>query len=179
MKLIALSVTDISQVIDWSVNRPEIIQDKIAIVGISFGGFVSSIAMALDKRVKAGIFIVSGGNSDKVTRNSVLLRRLYNIGEEEYRRNQNAYARYLAEVENKGFENVIAGKSGYQTDPLTFSKYLRDRPVLMLNALWDGIDSQSGRSGPLGSLWETTDFLVSSHTRQYLALVPFNGPQNL
>jgi cephalosporin-C deacetylase-like acetyl esterase len=63
-----VSVTDIRQVIDWSICRPEIIQDKIAVLGISFGGMISSIAMAVERRIKAGILVVSGGNSDKITR---------------------------------------------------------------------------------------------------------------
>lgn len=132
-----ISVTDIRQVIDWSARRSEIIRDKTAVAGISFGGMISSIAMGVDPRLKAGIFIVSGGNSDKITRYSLLLRWQYKHTEEEFRRNQDAYAQYLTEVEEKGFENVIACKSSYLTDPVTFSGSVRDRPVLMLNALWD------------------------------------------
>jgi hypothetical protein len=93
--------------------------------------------MALDQRIKAGILIESGGNSDKITRHSLLLRRQYKYNEKEFSLNQDSYTQYLAEVTDKGFENVIAGKSSYLTDPLTFSTYLRDRPLMMLNALFD------------------------------------------
>lgn len=132
-----LSVTDVRQAIDWAGGRDEIIQDKISVVGISFGGFVSSIAMGLDDRIKAGVLIVTGGNSDKITRHSILLRRQYKLDPGEYRLNQEAYFRYLGEIEEKGFEQVVAAKSSYLTDPLTFSVYLRQRPILMLNAMWD------------------------------------------
>lgn len=134
-----ISVTDIRQVIDWSRNRPEINQNKIGLVGISFGGLISSIAMALDRRIKAGILIVSGGNSEKITRYSLLLRWQYKRNKAEFLRNQESYFRYLAEVKEKGFENVTADKPSYLTDPMTFSGCLRNRPVLMLNALWDEI----------------------------------------
>ncbi len=132
-----LSVTDVRQVIDWASSRKEIVEDKIAVAGISFGGFISAIAMALDKRIKAGILIVTAGNSDKITRRSLLLRHQYKMVESEYQRNQECYAQYLTEVNEKGFEHVIPGKSSYLTDPMTFSSCLRNRPVLMLNALWD------------------------------------------
>jgi cephalosporin-C deacetylase-like acetyl esterase len=132
-----ISVTDIRQVIDWASTRPEIIQERVSIVGISFGGFISSIAMALDTRLRSGVFIVSGGNSDKITKHSLLLRWQYKINLTEYRRNQESYKQYLTEVAEKGFENVIPGKSSYLTDPKTFATYLRHRPVMMLNALWD------------------------------------------
>jgi esterase/lipase len=132
-----ISVVDIRQALDWAQSRPEIISDKISVAGISFGGFVSSIAMALDERIKAGILIVCGGNSDKITKHSFLLKRQYSIKEQEYSQNQADYFQYLAEVKEKGFENVIAGRSSYLTDPNTFTYLMKNRPLLMINALWD------------------------------------------
>jgi hypothetical protein len=82
---------------------------------------------------------VSGGNSDKITTNSFLLRLQYRIREDEYLQNQADYSQYLAEVAEKGFENVIAARSSYLTDPLTFASLIRSRPVLMLNASFDEI----------------------------------------
>jgi len=99
-----LSVVDIRQIIDWAGYRKEIAQNKISVVGISLGGIISAIAMGLDERIKAGVFIVTGGNSDKITRYSFLLRHIYKQKIEEYNKNQELYARYLTEVEKKGFE---------------------------------------------------------------------------
>jgi dienelactone hydrolase len=132
-----VSVTDVRQVVDWAVSRPELDINKISVLGISYGSFISSIAMALDDRIKAGILIEAGGNSDKITRNSLVLRRQYKHDEEIYRQNQDCYAQYLEEVAEKGFENVVALNSSFLTDPLTFSVYLRDRPLFMINALFD------------------------------------------
>jgi dienelactone hydrolase len=133
------SVTDIRQVIDWAENRPELDHHKTSLVGISFGGFVSTIAMALDRRIRAGVLIISGGNSEKITRHGWLLRWQYRISPAEYRGNQEAYFRYLNEVAAKGLENALADKNSYLTDPLTFARYLKGRPILMLNAHWDEI----------------------------------------
>lgn len=132
-----ISVTEVRQVVDWAGSRPEIQQDQVSVVGISYGSFVSSIAMALDSRIKAGIFIVSGGNSEKLTKHSLLLRWQYKLNKAEYLRNQEYYRQYLKEVAEKGFEKAASGKNGYFTDPMTFSVYLKNRPIMMLNAMWD------------------------------------------
>ena len=132
-----ISVTDVMKVIDWSMLRPEIAVDKIALAGISFGGFISAITMGLDKRIAASILFVMGGNSEKITRHSFLLRRQYKLDENEYEKNQQQYRKFLIEVEKSGLENVDIPKRSYLTDPLTYCFYLRNRPVLMINALWD------------------------------------------
>lgn len=134
-----VSVIDVRQVVDWAGGRAEINKDQIAAVGISFGGFISAIAMGIDKRIGAGVFLVAGGNSEKIMwlgRNRAA-RWGYNRTESEYRHLQSCYAQYLAEVAEKGFENVIPVRKSFLTDPMTFASYLQKRPVLMLNALWD------------------------------------------
>jgi cephalosporin-C deacetylase-like acetyl esterase len=132
-----ISVTEVRQVMDWAGSRPEILQDQVSVVGISYGSFVSSIAMALDDRFKSGVFIVSGGNSEKLTKNSLFLRWQYKCNRAEYLENQEYYQQYLAEVAEKGFEKAESGKKIYLTDPMTFATYLKNRPVMMLNAMWD------------------------------------------
>jgi len=57
-----VSVVDICQIVDWAHTREELETDRVFIGGISYGGFVSAIAMGIDRRIKAGIFIVTGGN---------------------------------------------------------------------------------------------------------------------
>jgi len=134
-----ISVIDVRQIVDWAGSRKEINREQIATVGISFGGIVSSIAMGVDERIKAGVFIVSGGNSEKMmwlSRSRVFKKR-YNRTEAEYNEFQHIYAQYLAEVANKGFENVESPRKAFLNDPMTFAYSLRERPLLMVNALWD------------------------------------------
>ena len=95
--------------------------------------------MAVDKRIKAGVLIVTGGNSIKIANRSLLLRLQYKRHKSEYMRNQQAYDRYLQEVDKIGFENVVTDNTGYLSDPLTFAGYLKGRPLLMLNAHFDEI----------------------------------------
>ena len=133
-----ISVIDVRQVVDWASNMAEINQEQVAAFGISFGGLISAIAMGIDERIKAGVFMVSGGNSPKMMWKS---RRRYTKGyrysEAEYNQMHSQYMQYLAEVAEKGFENVTPPRKGFLNDPLTFAPYLRQRPLLMLNARWD------------------------------------------
>jgi len=134
-----VSVTDVRQVIDWAGGRDEIDEAKIAVLGISFGGFISAITMGIDERIKAGVFLIAGGNSEKISwksrKNS--MRKNYKRTEAEYNHNQNRYKQYLAKVAEKGIENVTPPIKNFLIDPMTFAANLRERPVLMLNALWD------------------------------------------
>lgn len=134
-----ISVIDVRQVIDWAKSRAEINEEQIAVIGISFGGFISAITMGIDKRIRAGVFLIAGGNSEKISWKSrkSTMRKGYKRTEAEFNHSQNHYAQYLAEVAEKGFENVTPARKSFLTDPMTFAPYLRQRPILMINALWD------------------------------------------
>ncbi len=133
-----ISVIDVRQMIDWASSRSEVDKDRIAVLGISFGGFISAITMGVDRRIKAGVLLVAGGNSGKIGRKSwKRSMKKYKITEAEYNHNQKSYKQYLAEVAEKGFENVNAPSKSFLVDPMTFTPYLRKRPVMMLNARWD------------------------------------------
>jgi cephalosporin-C deacetylase-like acetyl esterase len=134
-----ISVTDIRQAIDWAKSRTEINAEKVGVVGVSFGGFISAITMGIDDRIKAGAFLIAGGNSQKIGRFSRKrsMKKEYNVTDEEYHRNQQVYRQYLSEVAEKGLENVTPTNQAYIIDPMTFGHCLQERPVLMLNALWD------------------------------------------
>jgi fermentation-respiration switch protein FrsA (DUF1100 family) len=95
--------------------------------------------MGIDERIKAGVFLVSGGNSEKMMwlSRSRAFKAGYSRTEDEYRQIQNSYDQYLAEVAERGFENVNPVRKSFLTDPMTFASYLQKRPVLMVNALWD------------------------------------------
>ncbi len=134
-----VSVTDVRQVVDWASDRDEIDEGQIAAIGISLGGIISAIAMGIDKRISAGVLLVSGGNSEKMMWlcKSNAMKGEYSRTESEYQQLQDSYMQYLAEVAEKGFENVEPPRKSFLTDPMTFAYLLRERPVLMVNALWD------------------------------------------
>jgi len=131
-----ISVVDIRRIIDWTTTRDELDPEKIYITGISFGGFVSSVTMGVDNRLKGGILIVTGGNANKISwlSKSSRYRKKYPRTESEHNTVLEKYKHYLEEVRKRGFDNVDAEDISYYSDPLTFAANLRDRPVLMINA---------------------------------------------
>lgn len=134
-----VSVIDIRQVVDWAYTREELDTQRVVATGISFGGFASAIAMGIDKRIKAGVFIVTGGNSNKISwlSRASQYRKRYQRTEAEHMGIQYSYAKYLEKISEKGFENVAPDNQSFLTDPLTFASDLKGRPILMINALWD------------------------------------------
>jgi cephalosporin-C deacetylase-like acetyl esterase len=171
-----VSVTDIHQVVDWALTRPEIDPQQIAVTGISFGSFVASIAMALDKRLMAGVLVESGGNSEKMTRHSFMLSKAYKTDTEKYLQNQQVYSSYLKEVREKGFEKVVPPPKVFLNDPLTFANLLYKRPLLMINALWDEMIPRISTQ----ELWEAVGqpaikWYPATHASLWL-FFPFIGP---
>jgi esterase/lipase len=128
------SVIDIRQIVDWAGNRKEINRDKIAVIGISLGGIISAISMGVDKRIGGGILLVAGGNYQSPT---WLRRTEPGRSQDEYKQSQDLYNQYLKQVLEKGVEEVTPIHKSYLTDPVTFASYLHQRPLLMLNAMWD------------------------------------------
>jgi len=134
-----ISVVDIRQIIDWAYTRTELDALQMAVLGVSFGGFASAIAMGIDNRIKTGVFIVTGGNSNKMSwlSKDSQYRKRYPRTKSEHIEIQRSYTNYLEDVSEKGFENVASPNQSFLTDPLTFAGYLKGRPILMMNAMWD------------------------------------------
>ena len=139
-----MAVTDVLRIVDWASQNGHTNGRQISVIGLSLGAFVSSIAMGIDQRIKAGVFIVHGGNSGKIMQlNRVAkYRKEYRRPDEEYQENQKIYANYLVELASKGFENVTPEQKNFLIDPLTYAPMLKGRPTLMINALWDELIPQ-------------------------------------
>jgi len=136
-----ISVIDVRQVTDWAETRAEIDPEQIGAVGISLGGFITAIAMGVDRRIRAGVMVASGGNLEKIAFMSKTLSRSlgFKRNEAKFNEQQQRYARYLDEVAARGFENVDSPESDFLIDAMTYARYLRKRPLLMINALWDEV----------------------------------------
>jgi len=104
-------VIEAQRALDIFEEKEEIDREKIGILGISLGGIVSPIVAGIDKRIKAGVYLLGGGNIVKLIKKSRLLKR---------------FRKYLKEEE---ILNLI--------DPLNFSSLAKEKPTLMLNAWFD------------------------------------------
>ena len=139
-----MAVTDVRRIIDWAGQNEHINSRQITIICLSLGAIVGSIAMGIDPRIKAGVFIGHGGNTGKMMQTNSVSRfgNKYRLPDKEYQENQKNYADYLGEVAKKGFENVEPAKRTYFIDPLTYAPMMKGRSVLMINARWDEIFPQ-------------------------------------
>jgi fermentation-respiration switch protein FrsA (DUF1100 family) len=136
LELYQVLVINTRQVIDWAEGRNELDAQRVAVMGVSMGGMASAIAMAVDKRITAGVFLVTGGNMENITWRSKndVARMSHKCTELECHEVYSHYPQYLAGIEEKGIENVIPAKDCFLYDPISFASYLRGRPMLMINA---------------------------------------------
>jgi len=133
------SVIEVRQIVDWAGTREEIDPRRMVVVGLSFGGFISAIAMGVDDRISAGVFIAMGGNTEKIHYRGMMssITKFYKHTKEEYQQIQELYQGYLDEIDEKGFDNIEPPRRSFLNDPMTFAHLLHQRPVLMINAQWD------------------------------------------
>jgi cephalosporin-C deacetylase-like acetyl esterase len=133
---IQISVIDIFQVLDWAAGRSELDIKRNAVMGVSYGGVISAIAMGIDLRIKMGVLVVTGGNAGKINllSKSKAYSKVFQLKEAEFLKQQTAYYEYLKIVKSRGFENVEAPEFTFQIDPMTFADRLKNRPLLMFNA---------------------------------------------
>ncbi len=132
-------VVEVRQALDWAAGQPGLDARRPAIIGISFGGFISAIAMSRDRRFGAGVLIESGGNAMKTARLSPVMRLRFPPPPQGYAGVERLYHAYLAEVAARGFENVEPPVRFFRNDPFTFAPGLKDRPLLMVCGLFDEI----------------------------------------
>ncbi len=139
------SVTDVLRILDWAGQNSQINQRQISILSLSLGAIVGSIAMGIDSRIKAGVFIVHGGNTGKIMQTNSVSRfgKKYRLPADEYLTKQREYVDYLREIGQKGFDNVLPPQRNFLIDPLTYAPMLKGRPVLMIDARWDEIFPQT------------------------------------
>jgi hypothetical protein len=134
------SVVDVRQILDWAETRPEIDSRKILYLRYQFRRVWSQpLPWGWIERIKAGVFIVTGGNANKLTmmNKEGQYRKRYTRTETEHAQIMSDYRMYLEQVDRYGFENVPAKHISFVTDPLTFAPSLKDRPVMMINAKYD------------------------------------------
>jgi predicted esterase len=138
------AVTDVMRILDWAEQNKQINLKQISLISLSLGAIVGSIAMGIDTRIKAGVFIVHGGNTGKIMQTNSVSRfgKKYRLSPDLYREKQKNYAEYLLEIGLKGFDNVPPKERNYLIDPLTYAPMLKGRPVLMIDAGWDEIFPQ-------------------------------------
>ena len=69
--------SDVSTVVTWISNRPNIDARRIGIAGISLGAIVTHLAMGQDERLTAGVAMLGAGDLPEIYRHSVVGRLFF------------------------------------------------------------------------------------------------------
>ncbi len=133
------AVTDVMTCVDYLES---IGFKTIYTMGFSFGGMISTITMALDKRIKKGVFVVSGGNYEYITWKSIATRVL----RVSYEENKLCNSRECEKKHELFDETIINFKSlemlenmppCFTYDPSLFAKFIPPRKTLFFTAMFD------------------------------------------
>ena len=145
---------EIRRVVDWAFITGELDHTRIGVAGISLGGMTSAIAMAVDKRIRYGIFTMTGGNLEELSwgGSGGANPAGHTCTREECHAVYSQYSEYRRKVLEKGLENAIPAKECFLIDPLTFADRLQGRAILMINSRDDEVVSEKSTR----ALWEAS-----------------------
>ena len=59
-------ICDVRRAAAWLASRKDVDPEKIGVAGVSLGGIVGSVALAVDPALKQGAFLLAGGNLAKI-----------------------------------------------------------------------------------------------------------------
>jgi len=119
---------------------------EISIIGISLGSMFAIMAMALDKRIKRGVFILSGGDHSVITWKSPVMYKLREIYKKKNITRESCIT--ARAILNPFLESVKKCKNPFDIksnivclyfDPLSFAPLIQSERVLMINGLFDFI----------------------------------------
>ncbi len=114
-------------VVDWLEKRSEIDNRNIGVLGLSMGGIKAALLSAVDKRIKAGVFVIAAGDIPWVLMHTMEngLVRKRNAHLEKFRMTQEQLLTQL--------------KSDIIFDPKEYAPYINSENTLMVLARFDRI----------------------------------------
>ena len=121
-------------------------------IGFSFGGMIATILTAVDKRVDSSLLVVTGGNYQYITWESLATKLIRNKYETEsdyesygcnYKKCIELHKNYnetLSKIHSaEDIEKMEFPKGCYLFDPLTFAPLIKGRQVVIVRAIFDEI----------------------------------------
>jgi dipeptidyl aminopeptidase/acylaminoacyl peptidase len=120
---------DARRLLDWLVTHPEIDPDRIASAGVSTGGILALTLMEVDPRIRAGFFLMVGGNLAEILHDS--RERPVRAFRERLQTEQNLETR----------EAFVSYLEPYlrAVDPITYAARIDPRTVLLASGRFDRV----------------------------------------
>ena len=113
------------QVLDWIETQPDLDAERIGVFGISLGGIKGALISQLDKRIRASVIAMGGGDLPYVLAYS-------KEGTVEKKRNDYIKQNDLTVEE---FHDIL--KQRITCDPMHYAPYMDARNTMMILALFD------------------------------------------
>jgi len=138
LKFFEQAVIDIRCFLDFIEKRGK--SNKNIIFGSSLGGIIAVLAMGVEKRFDKGIFMLTGGNYEKMLWGGLLKYTLKEdcMTKEQCHNFHRGYKDYIKKIRNvEDLSKIKAKKECYIYDPLTMANLLKGRDILMINARFD------------------------------------------
>ena len=133
------SVVDVLTCVDYLESLG---LSKIHIMGFSFGGMISTIALSIDKRINKGIFAVAGGNFEYITWKSTATKVLRIRYEDE-----DSCSPEKCHELHKSFDDQIKSfhkledlnllPDCFRYDPSLYAKFIDPKNILMFSSIFD------------------------------------------
>jgi hypothetical protein len=120
-------VIDHRQAIDWIETRPELDADRIAVFGVSMGGIKGALLSAVEKRIKASVLVLVGGDIPYIltySEENDIIKRRRAIMHEEGLSPEEFYRRLSKMI---------------TADPLRLAPYIDARKTLLILSRFDAI----------------------------------------
>lgn len=109
-------VLDIRRGLYWLATRPEVDSQRLYATGVSLGGIMSALTVAVDPQVRGGVFTLAGGNLAEI---------LWNMPEREAKAYRTAW-----EASGRSFEDLR--RLIDPMDPLTYAERLKSKKIKMI-----------------------------------------------
>lgn len=169
------AVIDVRRTIDYIESKSSL---PLNIMGFSFGGMISTLSMAVDKRLKKGVLAFTGGNWRWINWYSPYtenVRQEYKtIGNELGCHSEEYCIKLRGNPEKvissfKNISDIFKHPIGcYHYDPMVFAKFV-DQKVLMFTGLFDKVINKKS-SDSLFKMFKNAKriYIPSGHKSSYL-----------
>jgi acetyl esterase/lipase len=146
------TVLDNKRIIDWIETQPDLDASRIGVFGTSMGGIKAALLVPLDRRVRAAVFGLAGGDLPYImahtTERGVARRRKAVLAEQK--------------ISPEELEKKLRGT--ITCDPIAYAPYVDPQSVLLVLAVFDSVvPAKKGRElrNALGK--PETIFLPAGH----------------
>ncbi|MBL3593832.1 MAG: alpha/beta hydrolase [Synergistaceae bacterium] len=131
-------VSEIRSLARWGRKRYR----SVRLLGVSLGGMLSTIALALEPEIEGGLLAVTGGDLSRIVRHGVT--RLFlaaggGAARAAARCGGPAFAAYEKQVRLEGWRHVEPPSPACLVDPLTFGPLVGRKRARMVLTRWDPV----------------------------------------